>query len=325
MPAYFDCGFSVREPAWHGLGNVLEDYPEDWDAARMAAGLMWEPRPEPVFVKRGDLYVEAPGHQAICRDDTGAVLAVPTDHYSLITHANMGEIIEAVMGADANVRFETAGSVREGRQVWALVRLDEPYTVPGDDSPTYPFLALLNAHDGSASCSLTYTSVRVVCWNTWSAADAEGARTGARHVFRHTGDVQERISEAKAGLANLRTEAAKAQALFSDLAQTPVSDDQVKTFTQLFLPSPADRGEFCSDRVAANVERARGTFGRLYSEAVTTESVRGTGYGLFMAATEYLDHVRAFRSRDSYVGRTILSPERLKGRALALIGDITGN
>lgn len=323
MPAYFDCGFSVREPSWHGLEAVLDDYPEDWDDARRAAGLMWEPKPDPVYVKRGDEYVLVEGHKAIVRDDTGDVLAVPTDSYSVISHADMGTILDAVLEADTNVKFETAGSVREGRQVWALVRLDEPYTVPGDSSPTYPFLAFLNAHDGSASCSLTRTSIRVVCWNTWSAADAQGARSGNRIVFRHTGNVAERIQEAKEGLAALRTAHKEALELFTALAQTPVSDDQVKSFTQLFLPSPRDHGEFCTDRVQDNVDRARGTFARLYESSMTMEGITGNAYGLLMASTEYLDHVRGYRNPDSYVGRTLLKPEALKTRALGLISDVT--
>jgi phage/plasmid-like protein (TIGR03299 family) len=361
MPAYFDCGFSVRQPSWHGLETVLGDYPADWDDARMAAGLMWEPRQVPVYTqklltaaqidaltaddqvadfhvigapgngqidtggrpdRKFQVMVAAEGHMAIERDDTGDVLAVPSDSYSLITHANMGEIIDAVMGADANVKFETAGSVREGRQVWALVRLDEPFQVPGDSSPSYPFLALLNAHDGSASCSLTYTTVRVVCWNTWSAADAEGARNGARYVFRHTGDVQARISEAKAALGNLRAEVAETQQLFTQLAQTPINPNQVKTFTELFLPSPRDNGEICSDRVHQNVLTARQTFDRLHTSSITMEGLQDSAYGLLQASTEYLDHIRRFRTRDTYVGRTILRPERLKGHALKLIEEV---
>jgi phage/plasmid-like protein (TIGR03299 family) len=356
MPAYFDCGFSVREPSWHGLATVLDEYPEGWDDARMAAGLMWEPRQVPVYTQkhltsaqidaltaddqiadfhvllprpeaddpdtRYPVMVAAEGHMAIERDDTGDVLAVPSDSYSLITHGDMGQIIDAVMGADANVKFETAGSIREGRQVWALVRLDEPFQVPGDSSPSYPFLALLNAHDGSASRSLTYTTVRVICWNTFSAADDQGARTGARHVFRHTGDVQARIAEAKAALGNLRAEVAETQQLFTKLAQTPVTPGQVKTFTELFLPSPRDVGEICSDRVHQNVLTARQTFDLLHTSSITMEGLQDSAYGLLQASTEYLDHIRGFRTRDTYVGRTILRPERLKGHALKLIEEV---
>jgi phage/plasmid-like protein (TIGR03299 family) len=356
MPAFFECGFSVREPMWHGQGMVASDYPESWDQAREWAGLQWEPTKVPVYTERlvtidqfhqlgrdgveaypldvpaaGDaadrLYkvmVPAEDHRAIIRDDTRDVLAVPTKSYELITHAQMGDIMDAVLEADGNVRFETAGSVRDGRQVWALAYLDEPYEVPGDDSQTFPFLALLNAHDGSAACKLTYTDVRVVCWNTWNAASEKGERSGAQFVFRHTGNVAERIDEAKTALSQLRKDSKATQALFEHLARVPVNDDQVKTFTQLFIASPADRGEFVSERVAANVDHARATFTRLHNEAVTTEAIRGTAYGLTMAATEYLDHVRRHRTHDSLMNRTLLRPEGAKSRALDLIEDIVG-
>jgi phage/plasmid-like protein (TIGR03299 family) len=358
MPAYFDCGFSVREPMWHGEGLVIDDYPEDWDEARRLAGLMWEPAPEPVFTQKtltraeldnlvmdqvgfevidGEVDMSDPnpdrkyrtmvkveGHQAIVRDDTRDVLSVPTENYSVITHAQMGEIVEAVLDVDSNVKFETAGSCNGGRQVWALAYLDEPYTVPGDSSPTYPFLALLNSHDRSTSCSLTYTDVRVVCWNTWNAADAQGERDGTRFVFRHTGDVGDRITEAKSALARLREDSKRTRELFEQLAQQPVDGTQVKTFTELFLPSPRDVGEQCSDRVHGNVVTARRTFDRLYSQSMTTEGVRGTAYGLLQASTEYLDHIRRFKNKDSLMGRTLLRPEALKTRALGLIEEVVG-
>lgn len=354
MPAYFDTGFSVREPSWHGQETLLDEYPENWDEARRAAGLMWEPvsvqawgvrdltmaqimalAPESKHLIAGVDYgsydredavypvvVAEENHQRIVRDDTGATLAIPTDSYSLITHADMGTIIDAALGADTKARFETAGAVKDGKQVWALIRLDEPYQVPGDDSPTFPFMAMLNAHDGSASCSLTFTDIRVVCWNTWTAADWQGQRYNTRFVLRHTGDVQARIAEAKGAFDTLRAESAKTQQLFTELAQVPVNADQVKTFTELFLPSPRDTGELCSDRVQNNVMEARGHFTRLYDQSVTTDGIRGTAYGLLQASTEYLDHLRGFRTRESYVGRTILSPERLKLSALAKIREV---
>jgi phage/plasmid-like protein (TIGR03299 family) len=325
MTAYFDCGFSVRQPAWHGLADILDDYPESWDEARMAAGLMWEPAEAKLYIPGPDgSFVPVEGFKAITRDDTGAVLAPATEGFSLISHALMGEMIEAILG-DKNVLFETAGSLREGRSVWALVRLDEPYTVPGDDSPIYPYLALLNHHDGTGAAKATFTDVRVICWNTWQAAEAQGERDGSSFSFRHVGNPAERIAEAKDALAALRDNSRKQADLFRQLALVPVNDQQVMTFTEAFLPSPRDHGEFCSDRVQANVDHARGVFTQLHNESLTTDAVRGTAYGLLQASTEYLDHVRRFNSRDSYVGRTVLRPEPLKAKALALIGEVTGS
>jgi len=74
-----------------------------------------------------------------------------------------------------------------------------------------------------------------------------------------------------------------------------------------------------SDRVRANIAEARRRFDFIYGESPTTEKIRGTGYGLLMAATEYLDHVRDYNSRDTYLGRTLLRREPMKARALATI------
>lgn len=56
-------------------------------------------------------------------------------------------------------------------------------------------------------------------------------------------------------------------------------------------------------------------------DSVTTEAHRGTALGLFDASTEYLDHVRDFRNRDTYLNRTLLRPEPMKARALTLIRE----
>ena len=38
MGHYFDSGFFVREPAWHGLGAVLPDWPGTFEEARELSG-----------------------------------------------------------------------------------------------------------------------------------------------------------------------------------------------------------------------------------------------------------------------------------------------
>lgn len=322
MPAYFDTGFSVRQPMWHGLGTVLEDYPESWDEARLAAGLMWEPAVRPVFHRQGDEFTEVPNHRLVVRDDNEDVLGVVSDGYELVSHGAMGEIIEAI-SEQPNVKFETAGSVRNGAQVWALAYVDEPETVVGDDTETYPFLALLNSHDGTGACKIISTSIRVVCWNTYRAAEMEGARTGRQFVFRHTASVHDRIEEAKAALRGTREQQAEWLALAAELASMPVREPEFLAFTSAFLPSPVEQaGAVVSARVAANVERNRETFHRLYHESPTTDGHRGTALGLIDAAVEYLDHLRGFRSTDSYLGRTLLRPEPLKAAAVAIAREV---
>lgn len=376
MPAYFDTGFSVREPMWHGEGIVLDEYPTDWQDARTKAGLLWEPEERPAFNLRptsafrvcltcevsiggthasmcqhqdsGDdvvellhaiplgavvadvgVFVPVPDHKLIVRNDTDLVLGVTSDKFNVIYHQgqtpeetnrSMGTILDAFVKAGA--KFETAGSCREGRMVWTLLYLDEPYEVPGDSSQHIPFVALLNPHDGTGACKVTRTQVRVVCWNTCQAADLEGQRSGLQFVFRHTGNVADRIEEAKAALAGLRSEATDYIALAKELMDLRVDDRHVSKFLSEFLPSPKENGEVVSDRVEANVDKARKTFRSIYTDSITTDSVRGTGWGLLQASTEYLDHARAYRTPDTYLGRSILRAEPAKAKALSIIRSV---
>jgi phage/plasmid-like protein (TIGR03299 family) len=355
MPAYFDSGFSVREPMWHGGGNVLTDYPTDWTDARKKAGLEWEPELVPCYTHKTfeastpitDLEQGAialhPGamadedgnmvtastewmvplvdHKLVERDDTHGVLGVVSDRFGLVYHSVMGEILEAILG-QPNVKFETAGSCRDGAQVWALAYIDEPYKVVGDNTETMPFVALLNNHDGSGACKLVRTQVRVVCWNTYQAAEMEGERTGQQFAFRHSGDVQGRITEAIAALSGARNEAKDWQEMAAELFGQRVDEACFNRYLADFIPDPI--GEVVSDRVRGNVERARSTFRSLYFDSVTTEAHRGTALGLVDASVEWLDHVRGFRNRDTYMGRTLLRPEPMKARAVKLVRQAVG-
>lgn len=326
MAAYFESGFSVRTPMWHGQGLVLDDYPKDWADARVKAGLDWEPKlvtpyqqctvltPEGVDTE----YRAVESHRLVVRDDNERVLGMVSDQYRLISHADMGSIVEALFDADTsgNLKFETAGSIKEGAAVWCLVYLDEPFSVTGRDSESLPFLALLNAHDGTGACKVIFTRVRIVCWNTYQAADADATNRGTAYTFRHTGNVAERIDEAKAALQRLRSGIGEWTEEAAELVQLNVDDARVEWFLSEFIPMPS--ADVVSDRVKANIEKARQLYRNFYFDSMTNDAHRGTALGLVDAATEYLDHARMFRNSDSRIGRSLLRAEPMKIKATGI-------
>jgi phage/plasmid-like protein (TIGR03299 family) len=325
MPANVESMFSVRQMPWHREGTVLDGYPGDWDTARRLAGLDWDPVATQVYAL-ADLNADGTGHyepvegwKAITRSDTGTVLSVNRDSYTVIGHAEMGEIIEAVL-AQPNVRWETAGVLDGGRAVWCLALLDEPVELPGDDSPTLPYLAITNRHDGTAACALRATAVRIVCANTFRAAELEGERTGATFSFIHRSSWRARIEEARKAVTGARAEMARYTELAQELLGIPVTARQRELFITEFIPMPP--AGLVTDRVARNVEEARAAV-RAILASKTTEQVADTAYGLVQAAGEYLDHVRAARSWETRLNRTLIRPEPLKHRALSLIREVT--
>jgi phage/plasmid-like protein (TIGR03299 family) len=203
--------------------------------------------------------------------------------------------------------------------VWCLALLDEPVELPGDDSPTLPYLAITNRHDGTAACALRATAVRIVCANTFRAAELEGERTGATFSFIHKSSWRNRLDEARQAVTGARTEMRRYTELAHHLLGIPVSPRQRELFVTEFIPMPPHG--LVTDRVARNVEEARQAL-RLIFESKTTEQVAASAYGLMQAAGEYLDHVRTARSWETRLNRTLIRPEPLKHRALSLIREV---
>ena len=350
MSANVEQMFSVRQMPWHGEGIILDDYPGSWAEARKYAGLEWEPVEESVYRILGTEPLEVPTYELhsmdadgtplyamigtevvqvnkydstdsykhIVRSDTGAVLSVNAKGYTLIDHESMGEIVEAVLG-EVNVKWETAGCLDGGKSVWVLVMLDEPIELPGDNSVTYPYLAITNRHDGKGSCALRATAVRIVCANTFRAAELEGERTGATFSFRHSSKWRERIDEAREAVNGARKEMVEYRALAEELLGMPITAGQRELFVTSFIPMPPTG--LVTDRVMGNVEEARTKLRKIF-ESPTTAGIQDTAYGLVQASGEYLDHVRAARSWETRLGRTIMKPEPLKAKALNLVREI---
>jgi phage/plasmid-like protein (TIGR03299 family) len=314
MAHNFDTGFTVRTPAWHGLGVTLDEYPDSWAEARKHAGLIWEPAEDVIYrrvridaetaalipgvVPTGDPEVwMAPlaNHKLITRNDSGAELSVQRTEWPIIHHSTMGDLLDAVADeAGASFRFETAGSLQGGRKVWALARLDEPYQIPGDDSLTFPYFAMQNAHDGEGACRIIPTQVRIVCQNTWQLASTEADRHGFEVVIRHIGDPTERIEQAKATLSNARAAAANYANLMTDLAGLNYTDGVVETFLERMIPTP----ELATPRLIAERDERRNLCRAMLAQSPTLAPLPDTAYKLVQLVGEYTDHLRGLPEND---------------------------
>jgi phage/plasmid-like protein (TIGR03299 family) len=162
--------------------------------------------------------------------------------------------------------------------------------------------------------------VRIVCANTFRAAELEGERTGATFSFIHKSSWRNRLDEARQAVRGARTEIHRYRELARELLAIPITAQQREVFITEFIPTPPQG--LITDRVARNVEEARNAL-RLLFQSATNEHIASTAYGLVQASGEYLDHVRTARSWETRLNRTLIRPEPLKHRALRLIREIT--
>jgi len=330
MPAYFDAGFSVREPMWHGLGEIVQEYPGRERAMQLAGHdftvvehqihkghqiVGGEPAPAALFAGP-----TVPGWKALVNGNTGAVLNIARDSYTVVQNSTLWDIVDAIVD-QPNVRYETAGILRDGAVLWVLAWLDEPQTVTGDDSPIYPFVIVSTTHDGSGATDAAAVSVRVVCWNTFSAATEESKRSGRRFTFRHTANVMERIQDARLALQGIRLDNLEFLALSEELVQLKATPAARELFLTEFIPTPPEA--LISDRVAANIDEARAAVRSILDGPTVAEGVRDTAYGLFQGGIEYLDHYRRAKSPETRFGRTILRQEKAKDKLVSLVRSVT--
>lgn len=320
MPAYFDAGFSVREPMWHGLGEVLPENP-DWDDVPALAGwptsverrpLFYDPNPDDADAE----LVGVGGMEALVNVDTNEFLSAVTDSYGIVQPATMVEVITALAGAGATP--ETAGSLRDGRQLWALARIPGEYQVPGDDSAFLAYVSVHNSFDGSLAFQAGRHGIRVVCANTQDLALTESASRGTLYRWKHTSKVMDRIEEAKAVVMGTGEAMQEFIDLAGDLAKMKVTKEGVKLFLTKFIPNPPEA--LVTDRAMRNINEARNAvLDIVLGKTGTVPAKLGhTSYGLYLAGVEYLDYIRPARSQATMFGRAIIQPDDGKAKVMKL-------
>ncbi len=328
-----------RIPVLMGLRNPAtgEVYPDASDPAAVA-DIQAEPvmldaaTNRPFEVAGGDeivhgptgepaaVYRPLPHERRILRSDTREHLVTRWESFEIIGVGEMWTLLEALVGED-NVQFEAGGVLNDSMRIWALARLNEPWQAPGDTSETYPFIAFLNDITGNAAAKALYTTIRVVCGNTYGAADAQGKATGHEYVFIHRPGVHVTIDDArtqvKQAMQNGRTDWQAWKDLATDLAQLPVKPRQVEDYVQAFFPYPKGGVNTVSKRVANNIERDRTSL-RTILASDTCSMLDDTVYKLVQGTGQWLDHERGWRNAGTLINRTILRPEAQKARAITL-------
>lgn len=322
MSHEFESGYSVRVPSWHGLALVIDHYPGRAEAIRLA-GQDWQVVERKLVMPETVDFETAPveGWKGLIRSDTGTFLGAVKDSYEVVQNATLWDLAELLFDSP-DLQFETAGVLREVRVVWVLVKLKEPIRIPGDNTDIRSFLRLSTTHDGSGAFKAIATTVRTICMNTFTAGDADAKRSGLEFSFRNTRSIKDKIALAKQSLGLAKGELRAFQQIGNELAFIHVTDAQTRTFVETFIPMPLEVGAV-TDRIAANIENERGEVYRIINTSETIpEEHRRTAYGLFSAGIEYLDHVRAFCSPETYFERSFTDNGALKQKLVTLAKSV---
>ena len=225
MAAEVETMFYTREKPWHGLGTLVAEAPESREALRID-GLNWKVLQEPVYTENDELIQ---GYKANVRDSDRKILGVVTDRYKVIQNEEAFAFTDALLGE--GVRYETAGSLQEGRRVWLLARLPREYIIAGERIS--PYMVFSNTHDGSGAVKTALTPIRVVCNNTLNLALRTAKRSWS---MIHTGDISGKIEEAKNTLFLADEYMSALGKEFENLRGIRLSEKQVMDYIEILLP-----------------------------------------------------------------------------------------
>ena len=252
MAALVESLFYTRVEPWHGMGIRVENSPTSEDAIRLA-GLDWNVEQREMFLADG---TKIPDAFANVRDKDNRVLGVVGNRYSIVQNSEAFSFTDSLIGEGC--QYETAGSLRDGKQIWLLAHLPEAIQIAGDD--VMPYLCFTNTHDGTGSVKVFTTGIRVVCNNTLNQALSNAKRTWS---VRHTGSIETKLAVATETLNLANNYMAELKKECEELALKPVDKDKVIEFIKFVVPEEEDM----SQRQKTNIRDIRNDIWYRYTYA----------------------------------------------------------
>jgi phage/plasmid-like protein (TIGR03299 family) len=234
--------FSVKQKAWHGLGQIVADYPTSAEAIRYA-GLDYTVEKRPLFTNclPNDLTdmeesiafpkVGVSNFFATVRNDNNSVLGVVGKDYEVVQNADAFQFFDAIVGGESGIRYETAGALGKGERIFITAKLPD-YIKVGKQDLIEQYLFLTTSHDGFGSITAAFTPTRIVCNNTLNAA----LRNHSNAIkIRHTASANDRLKQAHTLMGISHVMAVELEELFNYWTKVRITDKQVKTLIELAM------------------------------------------------------------------------------------------
>lgn len=269
----------IREVPWHGVGIEVEGRMTAAQAIT-AAKLDWTVDKEQV-TRNG---VAVPNTFWQIRSDTNEILggnATVSGAFQSLQNRDAFTFADNLVDSGEGL-WESAGSLRKGRQVFMSMKLPQGLTVAGTDAHEL-YLILRNGHDGSKAVTVDITPIRLACTNMLKLSHTKAVQSWS---IRHTNTMEGKLAQAREALKLTYTYAEEFAELGTTLADTKITDDEfTKIMQDVFPHRPA------TDEKIEHVLH-------LFHDSPTIEGFHGTAWGALNAFTEYTDHGRDSKSRE---------------------------
>jgi len=318
----FESGFFVGEKAWHGLGKLLAKAPRTPAEALREAGLDWIVEERPISVPG---VPATPGtwvgdYKALVRSTDQRVLSVVDPFYKPLQNADALKFF-APLVADKDCSFEAAGSLRGGRRIWVLAKINGSTADVGKGDPIEPYFLLANGHDTSLKVTLMFTAIRVVCMNTLKMALGRGAASAVKVL--HSQKLEESLSAIREALDVSKQTFTLSVKEFRAMKARGLDVDGLKQYVRKVF---AGEGSL-DDQGDEKMPRCWETVEKNFEAGVGSKLAGSTVWGAYNAVTHFLDYQRgtssatteATRLDSTWFGEAARVRDRAHKEALVLV------
>lgn len=292
-----DAFFSVKEKAWHGLGQIVEDYPTSEEAIKFA-GLDFEVEKQKLFTADE----EVKNFFATVRTDTKQILGVVGSRYEVVQNKTAFTFFDSLVSDDTGIKYETAGALGNGERIFITAKMPNVIRIGRkDDIEEYIFLT--TSHDGSGSIMAAFTPVRIVCNNTLNMA----LQNHSNAVFiKHTANADTKLQQAARIISIAHNTSDILENLFNKWAKVRVNDAELLKLIQLAMsPNKEVFQAVATDDSSYEFSKQFDEIcGNVYEYAMCSptqqmETTAGTLFGAYNAITGYYQNVNSYKTDDS--------------------------
>lgn len=220
------------ELPWHGLGTLVGD---DLTPQEMAveAGIDWKVEKHDVFfINASGKLVRCPKKQALVRSSDGRYMDVVSDDWNPIQNEEALSFFDEYVKA-GGMSMHTAGSLKDGKVIWALAKVNDSFSLFGGKDKVDSFLLLSNPHQFGRGLDVRFTPIRVVCNNTLTMSLEANAKLGISMSHRATFNPE----HAKLALAEAHTKMNTYKDMAGFLASKKFSQTSVFAYFNMVFPN----------------------------------------------------------------------------------------
>jgi len=278
---------SLRVPGWHNLGTVFQDEVTLGQMLKLAKLNEWNIHLEEVTLPQRSHKT----YFAVVRTNPSNrrnkdVLGIVGERYEPLQNEDLLAWAEYLT---SDGRWETAGSIRYGTQVFASLSMDRETVIDpkGVADKIKNYLLVTTSHDGTWATQAAVTPIRVVCQNTLNFALAKTKQTVK---VRHTSKQDEKMILAAQVLGVGHNYIDKMEAAMTALYQTKVTNAKFDEIVEALYPKPDEE----SKGAMTKWDTKNDLLHELWV-GPTQAGITGTAYGALQALTEQLDWYRSAR------------------------------